>query len=236
MIEAAGFLLRAPSGKVLFMRRTDGTGWAFPGGVKKDGETISHTAIRECYEETGYRTGHVGKFFCRRVKDDVDFSTYLFETDDEFTPRLNHEHDASLWLDPANTGDIILHPGVHIALKKLKGMNELELAEAIRDGDLVSPQFIEHVCLIDLRISGTGFSYRPKLNEWVYRRDTIYLTPEFLQRCNGLPIVMEHPDTQILDSDEFAKRIVGTMFLPYVKGDEVWGIAKIYDKGAISMI
>jgi len=47
---------------------------------------------------------------------------------------------------------------------------------------------------------------------------------------------MEHPDTQILDSDEFAKRIVGTMFLPYVKGDEVWGIAKIYDKGAISMI
>jgi hypothetical protein len=47
---------------------------------------------------------------------------------------------------------------------------------------------------------------------------------------------MEHPDTQILNSDEFAKRIVGTMFLPYIKGEDVWGIAKIYDIEAISMI
>jgi len=237
MQEAAGMMLRSPAGRILFMRRTDGQGWAFPGGHKKDGETIHHCAIRECYEETGYRTGHIGKFLCRRCKDDTDFSTFVFDTDDEFTPKLNHEHDAALWLDPATADrSISLHPGVGIALRKLAGMNELELAEAIRDEELTSPQYIEQVCLVDMRISGTGFSYRPKLNEWVFRRDTVYLTPEFLQRCNGIPIIMEHPDTQILNSDEFAKRVVGTMFLPYIKGDEVWGIAKLYDRGAISMI
>jgi hypothetical protein len=123
-----------------------------------------------------------------------------------------------------------------IALRKIKGMTELELAEAIRDEEIVSPQYIENVCLVDMRISGTGFSYRPKLKEWVYRRDTVYLTSEFLQRCHGLPIIMEHPDTQILDSDEFAKRIVGTMSLPYIKLDEVWGIARLYDSAAIKMV
>jgi hypothetical protein len=47
---------------------------------------------------------------------------------------------------------------------------------------------------------------------------------------------LEHPGSQILTSDEFSKRVVGTMFLPYVKGEDVWGVAKIYDKTAIELI
>jgi hypothetical protein len=187
-------------------------------------------------EETGFRSGHVGKLLCRRVQNDVDFTTFVYDCDDEFVPKFNHEHDSFVWVNPDHALSLTLHPGCLIALRMLKGMNELELAEAIRDEELVSPQFIENVCLLDMRISGTGFSYRPKLNEWVFRRDTVYLTPEFLQRCNGIPIIMDHPDTQILDSDEFAKRIVGTMFLPYVKGEDVWGVARIYDKSTIDLI
>jgi 8-oxo-dGTP pyrophosphatase MutT (NUDIX family) len=236
MTIAAGILFRSPNGRVLFCRRTDGEGWAFPGGVKKDHETIEQCAIREVWEETGYRSGHVGKLLCRRVRNGVDFTTFVYDCDDEFIPKFNHEHDAFVWVNPDHATTLNLHPGVLISLRKLKGMTELEVAEAIRDEELVSPQFIENLCLVDMRISGTGFSYRPKLNEWVYRRDTIYLTPEFLQRCNGIPIIMEHPSTQILNSDEFAKRIVGTMFLPYIKGEDVWGIARIYDKEAVSMM
>ena len=236
MTVAAGILFRSPIGRVLFCRRTDGEGWAFPGGVKKDHETIEQCAIRECFEETGYRSGHAGKLLCRRVRNGVDFTTFHYECDDEFFPKFNHEHDGHVWIYPDYAGSLALHPGCMIALRKLKGMTELELAEAIRDEELVSPQYIENVCLVDMRISGTGFSYRPKLNEWVFRRDTIYLTPEFLQRCNGIPIIMEHPSTQILNSDEFAKRIVGTMFLPYIKGEDVWGIARVYDKGAVDLI
>ena len=82
------------------VRRTDGEGWAFPGGGIKPGETPERAAYREFYEETGYRLGQTGEFLMRRVKDGVDFTTYLAEVDDEFVPRLNHEHSAFAWLDP----------------------------------------------------------------------------------------------------------------------------------------
>ena len=36
--------------------------------------------------------------------------------------------------------------------------------------------------------------------------------------------------------EEFDKRIIGTMFVPYIKGDEVWGVAKIYNDSAIKMM
>jgi 8-oxo-dGTP pyrophosphatase MutT (NUDIX family) len=233
---AAGMLFKAPSGRILLMHRTDGRGWAFPGGGKKEHETHEQCAVRECWEETGYRAGHSGKLLCRRCRDDVDFTTFSYDCDDEFMPKYNHEHDAHVWVAPDHATSMELHPGILIALRKMKGMTELELAEAIRDQELTSPQVIENVSLFDMRISGTGFSYRPKLNEWVYRRDTVYLTPEFLARCAGIPVIMEHPATQILNSDEFAQRVVGTMTLPYIKMDEVWGIARIYDTKAIEMM
>ena len=44
----------------------------------------------------------------------------------------------------------------------------------------------------------------------------------FSERCQGLPVVLEHPEKNILNSQEFTDRIIGTVFLPYVKGDEIW--------------
>jgi hypothetical protein len=40
----------------------------------------------------------------------------------------------------------------------------------------------------------------------------------------------------MLDSKEFKDRSVGTVFVPYVKGDEVWGIAKIFDAGVAELM
>lgn len=130
-----------------------------------------------------------------------------------------------------------LHPGCEIALRRLS-MNELNVAEAIRDGELTSPQRYENVWLFDIRISGTGVAFRSGLKEYAVRDPAFYLTEEFLRRCNGLPVIIEHPPSNklMLDTEEFRDRIVGTVFVPYVKSDEVWGIAKILDERAAKMM
>jgi 8-oxo-dGTP pyrophosphatase MutT (NUDIX family) len=104
MIAAAFMLMRSPEGKILLLRRAKGEDfpgrWDLPGGKIKDGESAAEAAIREVKEETGFLTGHSGKFHCRRVKDNVDAVTYLFDCDAEFVPRLNAEHDMYLWCLP----------------------------------------------------------------------------------------------------------------------------------------
>jgi 8-oxo-dGTP pyrophosphatase MutT (NUDIX family) len=74
--------------------------WSFPGGKVKPGETLEQAAIREVWEETGYRCGHAGKFHTRRMKGGTDATVFLRDVDEEWQPRLNKEHDNHLWLDP----------------------------------------------------------------------------------------------------------------------------------------
>jgi 8-oxo-dGTP pyrophosphatase MutT (NUDIX family) len=107
MILAAGVMIRAASGRVLLMKRSDTGLWAFPGGHIEDGETADKAAWRECFEETGYRLGSVGPLLMRRVKDDVDFSTFFAECDDEFVPRLDHEHTSFGWVSPEDAMGVL---------------------------------------------------------------------------------------------------------------------------------
>ena len=111
-------------------------------------------------------------------------------------------------------------------------VTEMDIAKQIRDGKLTSPQQYSNILMYAMRITGTGLAYRSKLNEYVQRNPDEYLNDEFLERCNGLPVIWVHPEKDKLDSDSFAQQIVGTICLPYIKGDEVWGIAKIYDATA----
>jgi len=180
--------------------------------------------------------------------DDVDFTTFIARAEEEFVPVLgpkdSPEHVAWAWAPPYEPPEP-LHPGCRIALAKLT-LDELGIARAIRDGELTSPQRYKNVSLFALRISGTGVSYRSDKKdddgkiireaEFVYRRPENYLTEEFLARCNGLPVIMFHPEKGLLNSEEFENRVVGTIVLPYLKGDEVWGIAKIYDDRAVEAL
>jgi colicin import membrane protein len=110
--------------------------------------------------------------------------------------------------------------------------NELELAHGIAAGELVSPYTVPgtHYILIALRITGTGFAYRDKRKQFIYRDPKFYLTDNVLAMCNGLPVVIKHPDGGIDEQTD----IIGTVFHPYIKGDEIWGIAKIWGIDALA--
>jgi 8-oxo-dGTP pyrophosphatase MutT (NUDIX family) len=106
VILAAGILFRDPQGYVLLLRRSaagdaEGT-WAFPGGKQEDGEDAQRAAVRECIEETGYNPGSPGRLLSRRVSDGVDFTTFLCDVKEQFVPRLNDEHTASVWIRPVD--------------------------------------------------------------------------------------------------------------------------------------
>jgi 8-oxo-dGTP pyrophosphatase MutT (NUDIX family) len=241
--RAAGILLTAPTGRALLMRRRPGgadhgSEWAFPGGGIEGDETAEQAARREFKEETGHEyTGEL-RAWTRRIHDGVDFMTFV-GSGEEFTPDLNEEHDLHKWvtLDSAlaePAGEVILHPGARVALRRFS-MDELEIAQAIRDGDLVSPQRLGNLFLIAMRVTGTGASYRKKLDEFVWRDPALYLNDHFLARCSGLEIIWQHPPDE-LGTKEFREQIVGTSFLPFIKGEEVWTIARIRDMDAAQLL
>lgn len=94
--------------------------------------------------------------------------------------------------------------------------------------------------LLPLRITGTGITERSfvgadgeKYTYKINRPEDVFLTEKFLQLCNGLPVCFLHPSKddvrQTLNYDNFHQYIIGTVFYPYIKGDEVWGFAKIFN-------
>jgi len=116
---------------------------------------------------------------------------------------------------------------------------EMDAAKAMALGLLPSPTKFGNVHLFAMRITGTGTAYRSKDEEFVYRPPDEYLNDEFMQRCNGLPVIFMHPEkSATLNSKEFASRIVGVIMLPYLieAEREVWGIARIYDDQAIDLM
>lgn len=115
-------------------------------------------------------------------------------------------------------------------------MNETDIARQIAAGEVESPLKFSNVWLVNLRITGTGLAYRTALKEHVWRNPDCYLNDEFLARCNGLPVVINHPDSLTLTDEYFRANCVGSVLLPYVKGDEVWAVCRIYDEKIVERI
>ena len=232
-IKSAGIVYLTPAGEILLEQRgmeQDHPGeWAFPGGHLDKGEYPLDAALREFQEEVGHQLpgampmGQWGKF--------ASFSA----TGPRFDVTLSDESQSYLWANLDNLPQP-MHPRALEIIQSEAftriGMNELHIAEAMRDGRLTSPQRYENLWLFAMRITGTGKAYRTALKEHVWRDPADYLNPEFLARCMGLSVIWEHPPKDMLDSAEWTKRVVGSIFLPYLSGDEVWGIAKILDDEA----
>jgi hypothetical protein len=120
-----------------------------------------------------------------------------------------------------------------VAVSRTDTCNELDVARAVRDGELPSPQkFGDNLWLFALRLSGVGIAHRHALGEITFRDPAIFCSKDFLERAQGLPVVLQHPPNKTLTSEELAKRIVGTVMLTYVRGSEPWSICRIYDHAA----
>ena len=234
--RASGIMFVTGEGHTLLIRRGAGGGdypntWCVPGGHQKEGETLEEAARRETKEETGI--DYKGKL--EVLHDDGQFCTYIARDVEKVDVKLNYESTGYDWCDPL-VPPLPLHPGLAIAFRIASAKTETDVAQLMAEDLLPSPQMYANVGLFAIRITGTGLAYRSSIEENVWRDPSLYLNDEFLKRCNGLMVIMDHPETAVLTSKEFKDRAVGSIMLPYIKGDEVWGIAKIYDQDAITEI
>lgn len=124
-------------------------------------------------------------------------------------------------------------------------LTDHQTAEAIRDGTLPSPTKYDDFWLFDLRVTGTGAAFRDakfekgkkvRDEEYAFRDPVKWLNDDFLARAASVPVIFGHPEKGGLTSEEYRQRSIGNMILSYTKGEEVWGIAKIFDADAAALM
>ncbi|WP_254601383.1 NUDIX domain-containing protein [Burkholderia lata] len=235
-VNCAGILFRAPGPRYLLVRRTDTGEWEQPGGHAEDDESPDTAAERECVEEIG-GCPEGPRWPIRRIplpNGGGEYTCFLQDVPEPFEPKLNpEEHTAWQWAAADALPENMLAP-VARTIELIAG-NELDIAKRMAAGYLLSPQKYEGAWLFDLRVTGTGTSYRKALDEYVYRPPEEFLTEEFRERCNGLPVLFLHAEG-LLNTKEYRERNVGSIFYPYIAGDEVRGISKIFDTDAVQLM
>ena len=185
-LKAAGVALRAPSDRVLFLRRSDKGDhpgeWCFPGGRLEQGETTRAAAIREVLEETGHN-----------VKDPREadlrdgFATFGEDVEEEFTPTLNEEHTAFAWAMPWDAPGP-LHPGVAATLELVPQTTRTHDASMLDFAGYYAPEKIGRTRKITpegfLILEGTPIA---RLGEQLYNAEEINRDGE------GNPILPDDP-------------------------------------------
>lgn len=128
-----------------------------------------------------------------------------------------------------------------------------EMIQGLIEGTLKSPQIYEESFYIKLRITGTGITERYKEDEngdvlldnnnkpITYKIDRLeedFLSDEFLKSCVGIPVLIKHPESKLLNGENYKNHVVGTIVQAYIKPEvkEVWCIARIYDPEVLKLI
>ncbi|EPC3581042.1 NUDIX domain-containing protein [Citrobacter braakii] len=229
-IFGSGIMFRQGKFVFLIQRSDDGT-WCPPGGTVESGELAIDAARREVLEEVGYQ--YDGPLTPHSVYG--DYLTFRAEVPERFEARLNDESLAAGWFHIDDLPKPLHQPFAEMLAQQ--ALNETEVAALIADGTLSSPQYFYNMWMFAIRVTGTGVTWRSADQEMTFRNPDDYLTPEFLQRVAGVPLIWLHPKKRTLDSDEFAKRVIGTLTNAWVadKG-EVWAVARVYDAEAAEIM
>ncbi|MDE4034200.1 NUDIX domain-containing protein [Enterobacter asburiae] len=229
-IFGSGIMFRQGKFVFLIQRSDDGT-WCPPGGTVEPGELAIDAARREVLEEVGYQ--YDGPLTPHSVYG--DYLTFRAEVSERFEAKLNDESLAAGWFHIDDLPKPLHQPFAEMLAQQ--ALNETEVAALIADGTLSSPQFFINMWMFAIRVTGTGVTWRSADQQMAFRNPDDYLTPEFLQRVAGVPLIWLHPEKNKLDSDEFAKRVIGTLTNSWVADNgEVWAIARVYDAEAAEIM
>ncbi|MEG6401351.1 NUDIX domain-containing protein [Enterobacter kobei] len=229
-IFGSGIMFRQGKFVFLIQRSDDGT-WCPPGGTVEPGELAIDAARREVLEEVGYQ--YDGPLTPHSVYG--DYLTLRAEVPERFEAKLNDESLAAGWFHIDDLPKPLHQPFAEMLAQQ--ALNETGVAALIADGALSSPQFFINMWMFAIRVTGTGVTWRSADQQMAFRNPDDYLTPEFLQRVAGVPLIWLHPEKNKLDSDEFAKRVIGTLTNSWVAdNDEVWAIARVYDAEAAEIM
>lgn len=229
-IFGSGIMFRQGKFVFLIQRSDDGT-WCQPGGTVEPGELAIDTARREVLEEVGYQ--YDGPLTPHSVYG--DYLTFRAEVPERFEAKLNDESLAAGWFHIDDLPKPLHQPFAEMLAQQ--ALNETEVAALIADGTLSSPQFFINMWMFAIRVTGTGVTWRSADQQMAFRNPDDYLTPEFLQRVAGVPLIWLHPEKNKLDSDEFAKRVIGTLTNSWVADNgEVWAIGRVYDAEAAEIM
>ncbi|ECD0768869.1 NUDIX hydrolase [Salmonella enterica] len=229
-IFGSGIMFRQGKFVFLIQRSDDGT-WCQPGGKVEPGELAIDTARREVLEEVGYQFD--GPLTPHNVYG--DYLTFRAEVPERFEAKLNDESLTAGWFHIDDLPKPLHQPFAEMLAQQ--ALNETEVATLIADGTLSSPQFFINMWMFAIRVTGTGVTWRSADQQMAFRNPDDYLTPEFLQRVAGLPLIWLHPEKNTLDSNEFAKRVIGTLTNSWVADNgEVWAIARVYDAEAAEIM
>ncbi|ELJ8296300.1 NUDIX hydrolase [Enterobacter roggenkampii] len=229
-IFGSGIMFRQGKYVFLIQRSDDGT-WCPPGGTVESGELAIDAARREVLEEVGYQ--YDGPLTPHSVYG--DYLTFRAEVPERFEANLNDESLAAGWFHIDDLPKPLHQPFAEMLAQQ--ALNETEVAALIADGTLSSPQFFINMWMFAIRVTGTGVTWRSADQQMAFRNPDDYLTPEFLQRVAGVPLIWLHPEKNKLDSDEFAKRVIGTLTNSWVADNgEVWTIGRVYDAEAAEIM
>ncbi|MBP1129378.1 ADP-ribose pyrophosphatase YjhB (NUDIX family) [Serratia sp. PL17] len=229
-IFGSGIMFRQGKFVFLIQRSDDGT-WCQPGGSVEPGELAIDAARREVLEEVGYQ--YDGPLNPHSVYG--DYLTFRAEVPEQFEAKLNDESLAAGWFHIDDLPKPLHQPFAEMLAQQ--ALNETEVATLIADGTLSSPQYFINMWMFAIRVTGTGVTWRSADQQMAFRNPDDYLTPEFLQRVAGVPLIWLHPEKNKLDSDEFAKRVIGTLTNSWVADNgEVWAIARVYDVEAAGIM
>ena len=103
--------------RYLYLMRSDPKhpgSWGLPGGRVESGETLLEAMHRECTEELGLVPEYVRMIPLEKFTTSdsgFEYHTFFCTVNQEFQPKLNHEHIGYAWVD-SGTWPRPMHPGL----------------------------------------------------------------------------------------------------------------------------